>query len=98
MTKSAYMKEKSYSISHPYFKISFLFFVEFKGNKTGVINDPLGQTHSHASREHCFSRFQKFGRTDGRTDTMYEANDHLLARAWWIKNSSEIVYVVFKRL
>ena len=22
--------------------------------KTGVINDPLGQTHSHASSEHCF--------------------------------------------
>ena len=41
-------------------------------NKTGVINDPLGQTHSHASSEHCFllfcfSRFEKWGRTDGRT-------------------------------
>ena len=23
-------------------------------NKTGVINDPLGQTHSLASSEHCF--------------------------------------------
>ena len=22
--------------------------------KTGVINDPLGQTHSFASSEHCF--------------------------------------------
>ena len=37
----------------------------------GVINDPLGQTHSHASREHCFllfcfSRFEKWGRTDGQ--------------------------------
>ena len=33
-------------------------------DKTGVINDPLGQTHSHASSEHCFllfcfSRFEK---------------------------------------
>ena len=41
-------------------------------NKTGVINDPLGQTHSHASSEHCFllscfSRFEKWGWTYGRT-------------------------------
>ena len=38
-------------------------------HKTGVINDPLGQTHSHASREHCFllfcfARFEKWGRMD----------------------------------
>ena len=41
-------------------------------HKTGVINDPLGQTHSHASSEHCFllfcfSRFEKWGRTYVRT-------------------------------
>ena len=41
-------------------------------NKTGVINDPLGQTHSHASSGHCFllfsfSRFEKWGRTYVRT-------------------------------
>ena len=40
-------------------------------NKTGVINDPLVQTHSHASSEHCclfcFSRFDKWGRTYVRT-------------------------------
>ena len=40
-------------------------------HKTGVINDPLGQTHSHVSSEHCFllfcfSRFEKWGRTDGQ--------------------------------
>ena len=40
--------------------------------KTGVINDPLGQPHSQASSEHCFllfwfSRFEKWGRTHGRT-------------------------------
>ena len=39
--------------------------------KTGVINDPLGQTHSHASSDHCFllfcfSRFEKWGWTDGQ--------------------------------
>ena len=48
-------------------------------NMTGLINDPLGQTHSHASSEHCFlllSRFEKWGRTDGWTDNMYENNDH----------------------
>ena len=37
-------------------------------DKTGVINDPLGQTHSHVSSElcfllFCFSRFEKWGRT-----------------------------------
>ena len=36
-----------------------------------VTNDPLGQTHSHASSEHCFllfcfSRFKKWGRTYGQ--------------------------------
>ena len=41
-----------------------------KENKRGVINDPLGQTQD--SSEHClllfcFSRFEKLGRTDGRT-------------------------------
>ena len=30
---------------------------EQSNNKTGVINDPLGQTHSHASSEHCFLLF-----------------------------------------
>ena len=30
---------------------------ESKLDKTGVINDPLGQTHSHASSEHCFLLF-----------------------------------------
>ena len=38
-------------------------------DKTDVINDPLGQAHSHASSEHCFllfcfSRFEKC--TDGQ--------------------------------
>ena len=40
-------------------------------DKTGVINDPLGQTHSHASSDHCFllfcfARFEKWGWTDGQ--------------------------------
>ena len=49
--------------------------------KTGVINDPLGHTHSHASSEHCFrlfcfSRYEKWGRTYGRMmDNMCETND-----------------------
>ena len=44
--------------------------------KTGVINDPLGQTHSQASSEHCFLLFyfSRDGRTDGRTDNMCENN------------------------
>ena len=45
---------------------------EVRSHKTGVINDPLGQTHSHASSKHCFllfcfARFEKWGQTDGRT-------------------------------
>ena len=37
-------------------------------NKTGVINDPLGQTHSLAYSEICFVflDFEKCGRTDGQ--------------------------------
>ena len=41
--------------------------------KTGVIDDPLFQTHSQASSEHCFllfciARFEKWGQTYGQTD------------------------------
>ena len=40
-------------------------------NKTCVINDPLGQTHSLASSDHyfllfCCARFEKWGRTYGQ--------------------------------
>ena len=46
------------------------------------INDPLGQTHSHISSEHCFllfcfSRFEKWGRTDDPC----EKSDHY-HRVW----------------
>ena len=34
--------------------IKSLLLVKKEKNKTGVINDPLGQTHSLASSEHCF--------------------------------------------
>ena len=56
---------------------------KIKNNKIGVINDPLGQTHSHASREHCFllfcfSRFEKWG----RTDNMCENNDPYRSWLW----------------
>ena len=49
------------------------FFGEKRWKEKGVINDPLGQTHSLASSEHCFllfcfARFEKWGRTYGRTD------------------------------
>ena len=44
----------------------------FKWNRTCVINDPLGQTHSVASSDHyfllfCFARSEKWRRTDERT-------------------------------
>ena len=58
-------------------------------DKTGVINDPLGQTHSLAISEHCFRlTFDLFwkvgtdGRTDGRTDGMCKNNDHYRPWLW----------------
>ena len=49
---------------------------EIQHDKTGVINDPLGQTHSHASSEHCFLLFcfSRFESGDVRTDNMSENN------------------------
>ena len=44
--------------------------------KTGVMNNPLGQTHSLASSEHfyllfCFAKFEKWGRTDNMCENNY---------------------------
>ena len=52
-------------------------------NKTGVINDPLGQTHSLASSEHCFLLFC-FARSEKRgwTDNMCENNDPYRPWLW----------------
>ena len=59
-----------------------------KNDKTGVIDDPLGQTHSFASRENLFSLeicyfvlFWKVG-TDIWTDDMCENNDHYRPWLW----------------
>ena len=54
--------------------------------KTGVINDPLGQTQSHASNEHCFLLFcfSRFERTDGQHVRLSPGRDFGLAE--WIKN------------
>ena len=52
----------------------------WKWNKSGVINDPLGKTHSLASSEHCFHlKFVLFwkGVTDGRK------NGHV-QKQWWL--------------
>ena len=61
--------------------------------KTGVINYPVGQTVSHPSSEQCFllfcfSRFEKWGRTDRRTTcakTMIPTGSDF-GLAEWIKN------------
>ena len=58
-----------------------------KKNKTCAINDPLGQTHSLASSDHyfllfCFAIFEKWGRTDERTDNMCKNNDHYRPALW----------------
>ena len=51
-------------------------------NKTGVINDPLGQTHSLASSEHCFVLKSGDGWTDGRTDDKFKNNYHYRPWLW----------------
>ena len=67
----------------------FKMMTRLKENKTGVINDPLGQTNNLASSEHCFRlKFVLFwkvgtdGRTDGRTDDMCRNNDHYRPWLW----------------
>ena len=65
----------------PFFSIS-----QNKINKTCVINDPLGQTHSPTSSDHFFNRrlfcfIWKSG--EGRTDqNMCENNDHYRPGLW----------------
>ena len=77
----------NFHIEHKWFFIHYSFVLNLlfshKPNKTGVINDPLGQTHSHASSEQCFllicfSRFEKWG----RTDNMCEYNDPYRPWLW----------------
>ena len=71
-------------------------FVDVSQHKTGVINDPLGQTHSHSSfLLFCFSRFEKWGRTDGRTDGQQIAKTIISAGrdfglAEWINNTIHV--------
>ena len=48
------------------------FLVTATNENTGVINDPLGQTHTLVNSEHCeicfvLLDFEKWGQTDGRT-------------------------------
>ena len=49
----------------------------YKIHKTAVINDPLGQTHAW----HLFC-FEKWQRTDGRTEDMCKNNDHYRPWLW----------------
>ena len=73
--------------------------------KTGVINDPLDQTHSHASNDHrfllfCFSRLKS---GDGRTDNITCAKtmiptDRDFGLAEWIKNNHLVTAVIYKEL
>ena len=62
--KTATTKAKQYSFKNSIFCELRFIFARLIVDKTGVINDPLGQTHSHASSEHCFllfcfARFEK---------------------------------------
>ena len=53
-------------------------------DKTGVINDPLGQTHNLASSEHCFLLFfalLDLKSREGRTD-MCKNSDHYRPWLW----------------
>ena len=60
--------------------------------KTCVINDPLGQTHSLASSDHyfmlfCFARFEKWGRTYVQKTMITTGRD--FGSAEWINNTCE---------
>ena len=76
---------------------NYTLFINTNHDKTGVINDPLGQNHSHASSEHCFllfcfSRFEKW--TNGRTTcakTMIPTGSGF-GLAEWIKNCNCSIY------
>ena len=73
---------------------------KWKKNKTGVINDPLGQIHNPGCSDHCFNIeicfallcFEKYGRTDEMCETMITTG-HDCWSAEWIKN-----YVLIKGL
>ena len=61
----------------------------YNNDMTGVINDPLGQTHSLASSEHCF-HFVLFGliwKVGMDLRTMISTG-HDCGLAEWIKNCS----------
>ena len=67
----------------------FSFQKGLKYDKTCVINDPLGQTPSLPSSEHCFNSLEICfvlksgdGRTDVRTDDMCKSNDHYRPWMW----------------
>ena len=66
---------------------TWTFIVSYSGlnnvNKTGVNNDPFGQTHSLASSGHCFPLISVlFCFLWGRTDDMCENNYHYLPWQW----------------
>ena len=92
--------------THKNFSLISPGFVKTKGHQTGVINDPLSQTHSHASSEHCFllfcfARSEKWGRTDermnGRTDNIFENNDYY--RPWlWVGRVDQLIVLKYYNL
>ena len=64
---------------------------EIPSYKTGVINDPLGQTHSHANIVFCCLDFLDLKRGDGWTDGQHVRKQLSLPAvdcglAEWIKN------------
>ena len=71
-------------------------------DKTGVINDPLGQTHSHSSNEHCFllfcfSTFEKWGRTYGRTTCVKTMIPKAVTLGWPSGSISNIAILQLKK-
>ena len=78
---------------------------EIRKRKTGVINDPLGQTNSLASNERCFRlKFVSFSLfcLYGRTDNMCENNDPYRPPWLWgwprgSKTKSRLSEIVYHR-
>ena len=81
---------RTYFISHhlSFWHTQLRCWARLREDKTEFINDPLGQTHSPSRSERCFrlkivlfATFRKV-ETHGRTDNIWENNDHNRPCLW----------------
>ena len=88
MPRYFFYDERLKYVNHLTFKAK-LSYGNSKENKTGVINDPLGQPTVPAGSDCRWILKFCAGHTDGRTANMCENSDHYRPGLWsasWIKN------------